>query len=120
MGSIPGAAIEFAGSYGEWAGAPMVAGAIVVAAALMVWLRTFGCAMGAQLPRGGWALGLGRHLGVRPESARVAVMPRLAQRAPRTRTPRLASSPVSVAFLLLRAPPGSHPPRQGGAGVRAG
>jgi len=127
MGIIPVAALGVAASYAaapdarEALSAPWpVACATVLAVLAVVGLRIVGAGGGGEaLPCSAPALRLRRRLIEWSPGRAVAraLLPRLPQRVPHTRTPRPALAPAVAGSGLLRGPPGSDlPSRQLGSG----
>ena len=122
MGIIPAAALDVAATFAaDVLTAPLpVALAAVLAVLTVIGLHVLGGAheAGGSHDRPAWLRR--RLLGRSPRRAvAVALLPRLPQRLPQTRTPRPATSPAVAAFLLMRGPPESRPwQRSNGAGTR--
>jgi hypothetical protein len=120
MGIIPAAALDVAATYmADVLAAPVpVAVATVLAAISVIGLHILGDLLGGG-PSDGHPAWLCRRLLERSprQAVAVALLPRLPQRGPRTRTPRPAAMPVVAASRPLRGPPGQGlPSRQRDAG----
>ena len=123
MGIIPAAALDVAASYAaDVLTAPLpVAVATVLAVVTVVGLRILGGRLsGTARPNEGRRGPLHRRPHERSSRLAVAValLPRLPQRLPHTRTPRPAPLPAAAASRPLRGPPGSSfPSSQRGPGM---
>lgn len=122
MGMIPAVAFDAAATYAaDVFTAPLpVAFATLLAVLSVIGLRILEDRRGAARPDDGRALWLLRRLPERSSRRVVAValLPRLPQRVPQTRTPRPALPPDVAAYGLLRGPPGCISRlRQTGAGL---
>lgn len=109
MGIIPAAAFDAAMTYAGDAllmphPAALAAALAVLAVIGLHLLGTNSHATGARRA-GAWPVP------ARAPVAALAVLPRLPQRVPQTRTPRPAPGPVVAACLLMRGPPDSLPRR---------
>ena len=106
MGIIPAAAFDVALTYGDALLMPHPAAlAAALAALAVIGLHLLGNsshAPGAPHGAGGWPRP------ARAPVAALAVLPRLPQRVPQTRTPRPAPGPAVAACLLMRGPPDSQ------------
>ena len=120
MGIIPAAVLDVAATYAaDVFTAPLpVAVATVLAVLTVIGLRILGDGRGAGWPDDGRLAWLRRRVEGNPRpAATVALLPRLPQRVPQTRTLRPASLPVVSASRPLRGPPGcTLPSSQRGAG----
>ena len=108
MGIIPAAALDVAASYlaDVFAAPPPVALATVLAILTAIGLHLLGDRRGARRPFDGMAPWLLRQRFELSPRAAVAMLPRLPQRVPQTRTPRPAPLPNVAACRLMRGPPG--------------
>jgi hypothetical protein len=119
MGIIPAAALDVVAIYAGDAllTPPPAALASVLAVLTVIGLHILGNSTHAHGRHDGPGAWLRRGRLTRPPAPALAVLPRLPQRMPQTRTPRPASSPAVAAYLLMRGPPDSQPRRRSsGAG----